>query len=108
MDNESRAPRYGVEVEGIIRSGRGGGDSVAISNLSIDGCRFSSPRRRISVGTALIMTMGPIGIVHARIVWRAGAVHGVSFDKPLHPAMLDHVRLFLSGEPALIEERSAA
>jgi hypothetical protein len=35
-------------------------------------------------------------------------VHGISFDEPLHPAVLDHIRLFLSREPALIEERRSA
>lgn len=107
--NERRGtPRYGVEVDGIISSGSGGEDRVAISNLSLDGCRFSAPRRRIATGTVLTMKVGPVGILHARVAWRLGAVHGVSFDQQLHPAVLDHIRLFLSREPALIEERPAA
>jgi hypothetical protein len=108
MDDRRRAPRYGVEVSGIIRSGSSGEDSVIISNLSVDGCRFSSPRRRIAAGTALTMAVGPVDLLQARVAWRTGAVHGVTFDQPLHPAVLDHVRLFLSAEPALIEERPAA
>jgi len=32
----------------------------------------------------------------------------VSFDQSLHPALLDHIRLFLSTEPAVIEERRSA
>lgn len=108
MNDRRRAPRYGVEVAGIIRSGTIGEETVAISNLSIDGCRFSAPRRRIAAGTVLTMAVGPVGILHARVAWRVGAVHGVRFDQPLHPAVLDHIRLFLSKHPALIEERPAA
>jgi hypothetical protein len=29
----------------------------------------------------------------------------VRFDSPLHPVVLDHIRLFLSKEPALVAER---
>jgi hypothetical protein len=108
VNERRRAPRFGVEVEGIIHSGLWGDDRVAIDNLSIDGCRFSSARRRIAAGTALTMAVGPVHLIHARVAWRVGPVHGVHFDQPLHPAVLDHIRLFLSREPALIEERPAA
>jgi hypothetical protein len=108
VDDRRRAPRYGVELEGIIRSGLWGDDKVAISSLSIDGCRFASARRRISAGTALTMALGPVGVIHASIAWRVGPIHGVRFDQALHPAVLDHIRLFLSNEPALIEEERPA
>jgi threonine dehydrogenase-like Zn-dependent dehydrogenase len=108
VDNRRRMPRYGVEVEGIIRGEGGATHTVAISNLSVDGCRFTAAGRRLPAGTLLAIGVGPVGLLHARVAWRVGAVHGVSFDQPLHPAVLDHVRLFLSTEPALIEERSAA
>ncbi len=82
--------------------------AVAISNLSLDGCRFTASGRRIAAGTLLALGVGPVGTLHARVAWRVGSVHGISFDQPLHPAVLDYIRLFLSTEPALIEERSAA
>jgi hypothetical protein len=108
VDDRRRAPRYGVEIEGIIRSGIGGEDRVAISSLSVDGCRFNSARRRISSGTPLTITVGPVALIQARVAWRVGPVHGLRFEQSLHPAVLDHIRLFLSKEPALIEERPAA
>ncbi|MBO0749258.1 MAG: hypothetical protein J2O44_02350 [Porphyrobacter sp.] len=108
MTEQRRSPRYGVELRGIVRSGSLADDRVIISNLSREGCRFSAPHRRIAGGTRLTIALGPVGILHARVAWRVGPVHGVSFDQPLHPAVLDHMRLFLSSEPALIEERSAA
>ena len=108
MDNRRRSPRYGVDVDGVIRGESGAAQAVAISNLSIDGCRLSAAGRRLAAGTALTIGVGPVGLLHACVVWRVGAVHGISFDQPLHPAVLDHIRLFLSTEPALIEERPAA
>jgi PilZ domain-containing protein len=108
MDNRRRSPRYGVDVDGVIRGDSGAQHTVAISNLSVDGCRMSASGRRLAAGTALTIGVGPVGRLHARVVWRVGAVHGISFDQPLHPAVLDHIRLFLSTEPALIEERPAA
>lgn len=108
VENRRRSPRYGVDVDGIIRSGGGAEHAVAIANLSVDGCRFTASGRRMAAGTLLAIGIGPVGLLHARVAWRVGAVHGVSFDQPLHPAVLDHIRLFLSQEPAFIEERPAA
>ena len=94
VDNRRRSPRYGVAVEGVIRGEGGMERTVAIANLSVEGCRINASGRRFAAGTLLTIGVGP--------------VHGISFDQSLHPAVLDHIRLFLSREPALIEERPAA
>ena len=62
----------------------------------------------IPAGTALTMAVGPVGVLHGRVAWRVGPVHGVSFDQSLHPAVLDHILVFLSTEPALIEAKADA
>lgn len=108
MEDRRRTTRLEVNVEGVIRRGNGVEHAVAISNLSLDGCWFTASGRRIPARTRLALSVGPLGLLHARVAWRVGAVHGVSFDQALHPAVLDHIRLFLSTEPALIEERPAA
>ena len=108
MQDRRRATRYGVEVQGIIRGEGGMERTVAIANLSVEGCRISAPGRRFAAGTLLTIGVGPVALIHACVAWRVGPVHGVSFDQSLHPAVLDHIRLFLSREPALIEERPAA
>ena len=108
MQGRRRGPRYGVDVAGVIRADGGTTHAVVISNLSLDGCRLSAPGRRFAAGALLTISVGPAGVLPARVAWRVGAVHGISFDQPLHPAVLDHIRLFLSREPALVEERPAA
>jgi hypothetical protein len=108
VQDRRRAARYGVELQGIIRDEGGVERAVPISNLSVDGCRLNVSGRRLAAGTLLAIGVGPVGLLHAHVAWRVGAVHGVSFDQPLHPAVLDHIRLFLSTEPAMIEERRSA
>lgn len=108
MRDRRRAARYGVEVTGVIRDDGGQERTVEISSLSAEGCRLHAPGRRLPAGTLLTIGVGPVGQLHARVAWRIGAVHGISFDQALHPAVLDHIRLFLSTEPALIEERRSA
>ena len=108
MNDRRRTPRYEVEVDGLVSAKGGAAYPVAIANLSVEGCRFTASGRRIPAGTLLAIGVGPMGLLHARVAWRIGAVHGVNFDQPLHPAVLDHIRLFLSKQPALIEERPAA
>ncbi len=108
VKDRRRAARYDVEVQGIIR-GEGGVECVVpISSLSVEGCRLTVAERRLAAGTLLSIAVGPVGLLHARVAWRVGAIHGVSFDQPLHPTVLDHIRLFLSSEPALIEELRSA
>jgi len=108
VNDKRGAPRYGVDVEGTIRRDGGGEERVTISNLSRDGCRLRAPGRRFAIGTVLEIAIGPIGIVRARVTRRVGASHGVSFDRPLPKAEFDHIRLFLSKEPALIAEQPRA
>ena len=108
VDNRRRSPRYGVAVEGVIRGEGGMERTVAIANLSVEGCRINASGRRFAAGTLLTIGVGPVALIHARVALRVGPVNGISFDQSLHPAVLDHIRLFLSREPALIEERPAA
>jgi hypothetical protein len=108
VGNRRASPRYAVAVEAVIRAPGGSEHKASLSNLSLHGCRCSVLGRRIPAGTRLSIAVGPVTLLHARIAWRVGAVHGISFDEALHPAVLDHIRLFLSTEPALIEERPAA
>jgi hypothetical protein len=103
MTDRRRSPRYGVEVEGIIREPDGASHEVTIANLSVHGCRFVSGRH-LGADTALTIRCGPVGFIHARVAWRVGDVHGIAFEQALHPAVLDRIRTYLSQQPALIEQ----
>jgi len=97
--------RYSVGVDASFSNGTRGACVVKVTNLSASGCRFASTGPRLRMGALLSMTFGRAGLLEAQVKWRVGNTHGVRFDQPLAPALLDHVRLFLSEEPALVAER---
>lgn len=106
MTSESRRePRYNIAVEASVRDGTDNQQAVNVTNLSAAGCRFASPDRRLRMRTLVSLSFGRAGVVDAKVRWRVGDMHGVRFDRPLQPAVLDHIRLFLSEKPALVAER---
>jgi hypothetical protein len=105
MGREKRKePRYTVDLDARVRNGSGTPGAVSVSNLSQRGCRFRLSDQRLGAGAFLTITVARVGFLDARVKWRDGDWHGIRFDHPLHPAVLDHIRLFLSRTPGLIEE----
>ena len=98
-----REPRYNVAVAATYSNG-GQQQAVRVTNVSARGCRFVSADRRLGPGAFLTMLFGRVGVLDAKVRWRVGKTHGVRFDQELHPAALDHIRLFLSEQPALTAE----
>ena len=105
MNREKRRePRYSVELGARVRNGSGMPRTVAVTNLSQRGCRFKLSDRRLGAGSFLTITVERVGFLDAHVKWRDGDWHGIRFDHPLHPAVLDHIRLFLSRFPGFEEE----
>ncbi len=96
-------PRYMVVVDGKLRNASGSSQPVEVSTLSATGCRLRSPRQ-LAEGDFFTLKIGPVGPLDAKVAWREGEIHGVQFEELLHPAVLDHMRLFLSENPALYVE----
>lgn len=105
MNRENRRdPRYTVTVDASFGSEAGAGSAVRVTNVSARGCRFAS-MRRLDKGALIVLAFGEAAVLDAKVRWRVGGAHGVRFEAPLHPVVLDHIRLFLSKEPALVAER---
>jgi len=105
MGYDSRGEdRYDVHLEADLRGNPGEASPVRITNLSSRGCRFASARKS-PLGSLITIAVGRIGHLEAEVKWRAGDTYGVRFDHPLPQVFLDHMRLFLSKEPALVAER---
>jgi len=98
-----RDPRYNVEVGASFRNGSATRNLVKVSNISMRGCRFSSAHA-LERGAPIVLTFGGVAL-DAKVRWRVGKTHGVRFVEPLHSAVLDHIRLFLSETPAFSAER---
>jgi hypothetical protein len=105
MNTENRRdPRYSVTVDASFGNEGAAGSAVRVTNVSSRGCRFAS-MRRLDKGALIVLAFGGAAVLDAKVRWRVGGSHGVRFETPLHPVVLDHIRLFLSKEPALVAER---
>lgn len=96
--------RYDVQVSASMHSETGGDEPVRVTNLSNRGCRFTSTRK-MPRGAAISIKAGRAKPLQASVQWRVDHTHGVRFDEPIADALLDHIRLFLSEQPALIADR---
>lgn len=99
--------RYNVQVGVDLHNGVGSARSVTVTNLSRSGCRFVADRQ-LRFGARIAIAIGRAGVLNARVVWRIGKTHGVRFDRPLPQPVFDHIRLFLSKQPALVAERQVS
>ncbi len=102
-----REQRFDVDVDARVRNGTGTARQVVVSDLSRRGCRITSPRRRFGEGSFITITIADVGFLDARVKWRAGDVHGILFEHPLHQAVLEHIRYSLSRYPAYIDDPEA-
>ena len=97
-----RSPRLQLVLPARCRSRSGFADRVVISDISEGGCRIDS--------MALVMGVDDLVVVHPEgieglggvIRWVKGHSAGIAFDRPLYPAVVDHLhrtfRSFLHGE----------
>ncbi len=105
MTQENRRDtRYNVEVDASVGNKAVAGSAVRITNVSARGCLFASVKR-LEKGSKIVLAFGAAGMLGAKVRWRVGGAHGVRFETPLHPVVLDHIRLFLSKGPAYVAER---
>lgn len=105
MEHEKRhQDRYSVQVPASVSDGESPSHEVVVTNLSADGCGFSTSRE-MPIGAKVCMAMGRIQSLAAQVQWREGERHGLKFEQPLSRVVLDHIRLFLSSPPALVAER---
>jgi len=99
MDNRRIDVRYPVKVAGDLHDGVSAALKIDVANLSRGGCRFSTGGA-IRDGAYVTLALGSAGYYDGRVVWNLGHDHGVAFDHPLHPAVLDHIRNFVSAKPS--------
>lgn len=86
-----RDPRSRVELTGRFRTGSGRVHVVRVSDLSVSGCRLHQNFSLLDVGKTIMMRLADIGPIESVVRWRNGMDIGVSFEHPLHPAVLDHL-----------------
>jgi len=100
--------RYDVTVVAGFQCGIGTRRPVRVANVSARGCRFVAREGKLGVGSAVTLKFGRVEAINGRVKWRVGRTHGVRFAHALKAEELDHIRLFLSEQPALVAEREPA
>ena len=84
--------RHPVAVPGRYRRGSGIPSDVQLLDLSRAGCRFFDRFGRLRQNSEITIRIGEFGPIVSIIRWRADSYVGVSFEPPLHDAILDYIR----------------
>ncbi len=88
---ERSAERHDISIVGKLRTGTGKRD-VTIVDLSDQGCRIFDRMGHLPQDLAVTIKIGPVGPVDATVRWKEQPYAGLAFDRPLYPAVLDHIR----------------
>lgn len=95
MENR-RSERHEVTVAGAWRQRNNYSRDIWIKDISETGCRFHDRFSVLEVDKDILVRIGKIGPIPAKVRWREGHTVGASFDNPLHPGVLDHIVKFMS------------
>jgi hypothetical protein len=91
-EEKSQTPRANVRIAAnaeikLRRLGRNA-FNVALSDLSLDGCRLEVVERP-RVDEAVQVVFPGLATIDAKIRWVDGFVAGLKFEQPFHPAVFD-------------------
>lgn len=87
-----REIRFELKSEGRYRRGQGRAYKVLFQNISESGCQFYDLIGKLGRGDHITIRIGEIGPIDAYVAWSDRRCVGIEFDKPLYPAVLDHIR----------------
>ena len=68
-----------------------------LCDLSDVGCKMIS-QEAVGMGTQLLIKMPGLEFWTATVAWRQGEVAGLQFQKPLHPAVVEHLAKHFEAE----------
>lgn len=91
-----RSPRLQLVLPARCRSRSGFLDRVVISDISEGGCRIDSLALVLGVGDLVVVRPEVLEGLTGAIRWVKGHSAGIAFDRPLYPAVVEHLhRTFL-------------
>jgi len=96
MSTDRRSDRVPTTCEIEFRRHGGHLYPVDLLDLSPEGCRFSPPIK-VEPGEGFFLRIPGMDSIHATAAWSKEWMVGALFDKPLHPAVFDHLLKKLSG-----------
>jgi PilZ domain len=92
QQDERRADRVVLTFKAGLRPLGGSKFTTNILDLSVTGFRCKTSYI-LRVGEQVSLTIPGLAPIPAHVRWAAEFEYGCSFDKSLHPAVLDHIAL---------------
>lgn len=85
-----RSERKQVDLGAALRQRGASGVSVRVLDLSPEGFRAAT-HLELPEGADVWLRLPGLEPYHARVAWSEGHFIGCSFDRPLHPAVVDMI-----------------
>lgn len=93
--------RFATRVAGKLASSRGAKQRVEVSDLSSGGFSAACALGWRGDLAGYAIKLGGLEALGAELRWTTGTEAGFRFDRPLHPAVLDHI---VAGNPPAPED----
>lgn len=92
LESDSRrADRITVRLTAALREpGTSTRFDVTVLDMSMTGLRFETSFT-LRPGQHIFLTIPSLGVLDAEVAWQRSYVYGARFERPLHPAVLDHL-----------------
>ncbi|MGX7951522.1 hypothetical protein ACWPM1_03045 [Tsuneonella sp. HG249] len=83
--------RFDTRIDGALASSRGARQSIEITDLSTEGFNTSLGSHTVTDKAGYAVRFAGLEVLGAELRWSAADEAGFKFDRPLHPAVLDHI-----------------
>lgn len=91
--------RYNVNADVILRQDTSLPTSISLVDLSRHGCKIAI-HFPLRLSERILLRIPGLEAIAAYVCWIEGFVAGVEFERPLHPAVLEHLLSSLPNEHA--------
>ena len=89
--NRRRAFRVPTSIAAIAKTAQGSAHNLEINDLTPEGCAVTAAGHPLVAGLVYGVKIDGLEGLVTTARWTSGAQSGLEFDRPLHPAVADHV-----------------
>jgi hypothetical protein len=100
-DERRGSTRFETRIGGKLASSRGSRHAIEITDLSIGGFNMALEQRTVTAKAGYAVRFAGLETLGAELCWATGDEAGFRFERPLHPAVVDHV---VRAHPAAIND----
>ena len=91
LPEDRREERFQIVLSGHCSDGAGRRSSANITELSVHGCKVRTTPTLLEQNATVWIKLGSREPLGGQVRWRKADLAGVSWEYPLHPAILDHI-----------------